>query len=87
MTQREQLHFLIDELPDTELSPAMRFLEFLGSRRDEHFLQLHAAAPWDDEPVTEEERQAIAEGLAEQASGLTRSHEDVQTRWTKGLGP
>jgi hypothetical protein len=29
MSEKEQLHHLIDELPDSEISAAMRFLQFL----------------------------------------------------------
>lgn len=32
MPDREQLHDLIDRLPDAEISTAKRFLEFLGSQ-------------------------------------------------------
>lgn len=85
MTEREQLHFLIDELAETELSPAMRFLEFLRAKQDEGFHELHETAPWDDEPLTPEDRQAIEEGLAEQAAGLTRSHTEIRARWTEDL--
>jgi hypothetical protein len=32
MSEKEQLHHLIDELPDSELSAATRFLQFLVSQ-------------------------------------------------------
>jgi hypothetical protein len=30
MSEKERLHHLIDELPDSEISAAMRFLQFLA---------------------------------------------------------
>jgi hypothetical protein len=30
MNEKERLHLLIDELPDSEISAAMRFLQFLA---------------------------------------------------------
>lgn len=53
MSDRERLYCLIDELPEAELPAAERFLAFLRA----------------DEPETEEERQAVAEGKAELARG------------------
>lgn len=35
-------------------------------------------APFDDEPVTEEDRAAIREGLAEEARGEVVSQEEVE---------
>ena len=45
MPSRQQLHDTIDRLPDTELLPALRFLEFLVD-----------LPPLDDEPYSDSER-------------------------------
>jgi hypothetical protein len=54
---REQAHQLIDRLPETQLSALVGFLESIVD-------PVAAAlrnAPIDDEPETEEERQAVTE--------------------------
>ena len=81
MSSREHLHVLIDELPETELSPASRFLEFLRSRHSDPVLFAHETAPLDDEPVTEEDLRAGEEALKELAQGETFSHEQIRRRY------
>lgn len=65
---RARLHELVDELPDAELAAARRFLEFLGLTEDPVLRALRLTPP-DDEPVTDEERAAIAEARAEYERG------------------
>ncbi len=62
MTTKEYLRRLVDELPDSQLEVALRFLEYL---RDTGDPVLHAllTAPEDDEPETEEERAALEDAL------------------------
>lgn len=61
MTTRDELHRLIDRLPEEALPEAEGFLEALSGRGDEGLPRFLAEAPWDDEPETEEERLAVAE--------------------------
>jgi hypothetical protein len=69
MVAREQLHRLVDMLPDDEVTTATRVLEALaGSRPGEPFYTAETA-PLDDEPEGEAERLAVAEALAEVARG------------------
>ena len=49
MSVKERLHQLVDDLPDTELHTAERFLEYLRSLQDEV----------DDEPLSAEARAAL----------------------------
>jgi len=77
MTDKATLHQLIEELPDSELVAAARFLAYLRDMAD----PVHRAlltAPWDDEPETEEERQAVQEAREELARGETHRLEDVR---------
>lgn len=60
MTVKERLHRLVDALPESEANAAARYLEYLASSTDPVALAL-ALAPDDDEPVTDEERAALAE--------------------------
>jgi len=62
---KEQLHALIDLLPEGEIPAASRFLEFLV-----HDLE--------SERLTEEDLQAVQQGQAEIARGEYSSLEDLK---------
>lgn len=65
---REQLHDLLDALPESRLPEAEAGLKPL----------LVPDYPEDDEPLTEEDLVALAEFRAERAQGQTVSHADVR---------
>jgi hypothetical protein len=79
MTTREQLHRLVDELPDDALRAVQIFAEFAASRAtighhdrsdiSDPVLRAFMEAPDDDEPLTAEDIEAIEEGSAEIARG------------------
>ena len=62
MVTKNALHRLIDELPESELESAARYLAYLRDTADP-LEQLLDNAPEDDEPLTGEEEAAIEEGL------------------------
>ena len=59
MSVKIALHRLVDELPDTEIIPARRFLEYLRDTRHEPVLESLVHAPEDDEPLTPEDEAAM----------------------------
>ncbi len=65
---RRRLHDLVDELPPGEVRSASRYLQFLRDMTDP-VLQAIRAAPEDEEPVTEEDMQAIEEGDRDARAG------------------
>lgn len=67
MESRTELHELIDRLPDHELLPARRFLEYLA--RGATLEQTLAHAPDDDEPWTEAEEQVFQRSWDEMQEG------------------
>jgi hypothetical protein len=77
MTTKASLHQLIDILPDTELEAAERYLLFLREMADPVRRTL-LTAPWDDEPETEEERQAVQEAREEMARGEVYPLDEVK---------
>ncbi len=77
MTTKEKLLHLVNALPETELVAAERYLEYLTQSTDPLVLALELA-PEDDEPVTDAERAAIAEGWAAHAAGEGRTTEEVR---------
>jgi hypothetical protein len=56
MLTKQQLHDAIERLPDSEVYAVLRYVEFL-------------TAGYEDEPITDEERSAVAEALAEVDAG------------------
>jgi hypothetical protein len=74
---RDSLHRLIDELPESELTTAKRFLNYLRATADPVRKTL-LEAPLDDEPETEEERRAVQEAREELARGEVRTLEEVR---------
>ena len=77
MTMKEELHRLVDELPDSESHAAKRFLEYLRNMGDP-MMQALMEAPMDDEPETEEERAAIAEAYDDIAAGRVVTMEEIK---------
>lgn len=76
MATREEVHRIIDELPENEIHAARRFLEYLRSLGDP-VLRALAEAPEDDEPETEEERAAVAKARQEIAANKIVSAAEV----------
>lgn len=71
------LHQLVDELPESEMLPAQRYLEYLRDRGD-RVDALHKAAPFDDEPLSPEEEAAIEEALEDVRNGNVFSLEELE---------
>lgn len=78
MSLKEKLRHLIDELPEEELHTAERFLVYLRDVNRDPFLRALAAAPEDEEPRTEEEREALTEAYEDLRQGRTVSHEEIK---------
>ncbi|HSK76872.1 MAG TPA: hypothetical protein VLQ45_10480 [Thermoanaerobaculia bacterium] len=80
MTQRERLHALIDDIPDSEVHAALRYLEYLRSIEEDSLLKALREAPPDDEPVTEEDRAALEEAWEDVRQGRLTPHEEIRRR-------
>jgi len=78
MTERAHLHALVESLPEAEIRPAVRFLEFLTKPYADSVLQALAQAPLDDEPFTDEDREALQEAFEDRDQGRVYSHEEVR---------
>lgn len=86
MTTREELHRLIDALPESEWHAAHRFLEYLQDRGTDPLLLALADAPEDDEPVTPEEEAAVREAYQAIARGEVVSLEEARRRLLEAEG-
>ncbi len=77
MTTREEIHELLDQLPESELEDLHRVvLERLA--KHDPVLQAFLNAPEDDEPETEEERTAVAEAYEDFRAGRVFTLEQVK---------
>lgn len=77
MTTRADVHSIVDELSEDQLQEAKAYLEAVRSGAGQDRLtKLLLAAPYDDEPFTEEQRRAV------EASRL-RDRTDPPIPWTE----
>ncbi|MBA2520880.1 MAG: hypothetical protein H0V24_14540 [Chloroflexia bacterium] len=60
MSVRDEVHELVDALPEDELPAARRYLEALGTAPDDSLARFLAAAPEDDEPSSSEQDRVAA---------------------------
>jgi hypothetical protein len=84
MTGKDDLHRLVDELPEGELHAARRYLEFLKGLSEDPLLEALENAPWDDEPETPEEAAAVEEARKEYRKGKGRPWEEVREELGRG---
>ncbi len=81
MIARDNLHELVDRLPESELEHARRVLEYLEERASDPMLRALAEAPEDDEELTPDEIEAVEEGSAQIARGEGIPWEQVRSRY------
>ena len=77
MTTKDELHRLVDQLPESQIETAARDLRELCAAGDP-VLRALLTAPSDDEPLTAEDRAAIAEGWDAYRAGDVVSLEEVK---------
>lgn len=74
MSAKEKLLERVGNLSEEEADKALRLLD----ERDDPVAAAFRNAPHDDEPFTEADAAAIAEGEADIAAGRTVSHEELK---------
>lgn len=77
MTTKERLHQLIEELPDQDLPGIERLLLDLLTSGDP-LVRTLLTAPEDDEPVTDEDLEALRQAREDFAAGRTVSLDEVK---------
>ncbi len=75
--RRQRLHRLVDDMHEGELETVELFVDFVHERGDP-VLRALMNAPYDDEPVTDEERTAVQEGLDALEAGDVHTLEDIE---------
>jgi CHAD domain-containing protein len=74
---KDRLHELVDALPESRVEAANRLLECLVSKECDPVMLAFLNAPEDDEPLTEEDLQAIEEAEEDIRQGRTRPLDEV----------
>jgi hypothetical protein len=80
---KEDIHKLIDQIPEDTLPDVVRYLEEIRAESDP-FLKYLESVPEEDEPVSEEEARAIDEAKAEVARGEVYSLEEIRREFLRG---
>jgi len=76
--EREELRRLVDELLEKELNAARRYLEFIRHMGKDPVRWALGNAPLDDEPVTYEERERVAQADAGFRARRSTSMDEVK---------
>jgi hypothetical protein len=78
---KDELHRIIDSLTPEETIAARHYLKYLlsvASRKRQDIRQVLANAPYDDEPLTEEDIRDIEEARKDIENGETVSMDEVK---------
>lgn len=74
---KERLHRLIELIPEPEIHAAQRYLEYLAEHGDP-FMRALKNAPETDEPLSDEDREALEEGRRALDEGDVVSDEELR---------
>jgi hypothetical protein len=77
---KERLYRLIDQIPEGEVHTAERFLEYLTTA-DDPVLRALMNAPEADEPLSDEDREALEEGRRALAEGDVVTDEELSAEF------
>ncbi|WP_040289005.1 hypothetical protein [Alicyclobacillus hesperidum] len=76
--QRDELHRLIDQLPDSEVTPALRYLRYLRDLGEDPLMKQLSKAPLDDEPESPGEREGADQARQEMQQGQLFTNEELE---------
>ena len=76
---RREIHHLVDALPERELTAAKRYLQFLQGVENDPLDTALMTAPWDDEPESPEEIEAIQEAYQDVEQGAVVDDEELDS--------
>jgi|SRR6266540_1347068 len=78
VSNKDRLHRLVEELPESEVSAAERYLAYLRLAREDPVLHTILTAPEDHEQETDEERAAVAEAREDLKEGRVVSLDEAK---------
>ena len=75
---KDDLHALVDRLPEAEAAAAARYLQYLIDVGERPATRAWLTAPEDDEPLAEGDIQALREARADLEAGRVYKHEQAK---------
>lgn len=84
MTEKERLHALVEALPEPEVHAALRFMEYLRHEASDPVARALREAPFDDEPLTDEDIAELEASERDRQEGRVVSHEDARRVLLRG---
>lgn len=78
MTEKERLHTLVEDLPESEVHVALRFVEYLRREASDPVARALQEAPLDDEPLTAEDLAELEAAERDLQVGRVVSHEEAR---------
>jgi predicted transcriptional regulator len=84
MTERERLLTLAETLPEPEVHTAVRFLEYLNRELSDPVRTALENAPFDEEPLSSADLEALEEARRDLLEGRVVSHEEARKRLLAG---
>jgi len=78
MAVRDEVHALVDALPESELPAVRRYLKSVATVPKDPLIRFFQDAPDEDEPISPEEERAVAEGREDIRLGRTVSMEEAK---------
>lgn len=84
MSIKEDVHRIIDDLPESDLEKLLHHLEMVQAAKRDPFIQALMDAPIDDEPTTPEEDAGAAEAREELRRGEGRPLNEMRAEFLRG---
>jgi len=75
---KEILHQLVDELPDSDITAAERYLSYLIAESKRRFIEALSNAPEDNEPISKQEKIALESSKEALEKGHIKPWDDVK---------
>jgi hypothetical protein len=84
MTEKERLQSLVEELPESEVHAALRFVEYLRREASDPVARALREAPLDDEPLTAEDIEELEAAERDRQEGRIVSHHQARRELLRG---
>lgn len=78
MTEKERLHTLVEDLPETEVHTALRFVEYLQQETADPVARALRDAPSTDEPLTAADLADLEAAEEDWQEGRVVSHDEAR---------
>lgn len=78
LARKERLHTLVEDLPESEVHAALRFIEYLRQEASDPVARALREAPFADEPLTAEDLAELEAAEHDRQKGRVVSHDEAR---------